>query len=50
MQQLLRAIHGNQEAMNGFVRVNAGTTSPAAFFTPENIGRITAGAEGGRAP
>ena len=39
MQQLLGAIHGNQEAMDGFARVNAGTTSPAEFFAPENVVR-----------
>jgi 2-polyprenyl-6-methoxyphenol hydroxylase-like FAD-dependent oxidoreductase len=33
MQQLLGAIHGNQEAMDGFCRVNAGVTSPAEFFS-----------------
>ena len=45
MQQLLGAIHGNQEAMNGFVRIFAGVTSPADFFSPENIGRIMAKAQ-----
>ena len=40
MQQLFGAIHGNQSAMDGFVQVNAGTISPAEFFSPENIGRI----------
>jgi 2-polyprenyl-6-methoxyphenol hydroxylase-like FAD-dependent oxidoreductase len=40
MQQLFGAIHGNQSAMDGFVQVNAGTLSPAEFFSPENIGRI----------
>jgi len=39
-QQVLGAVQGNQEAMDGFVRVNAGVTSPAEFFAPENIGRI----------
>ena len=29
LQQLLGAMHGNQEAMDGFARVNAGVTSPA---------------------
>jgi len=42
MQQLLGAIHGNQEAMDGFVRVIAGVTSPAEFFSEENLGRILA--------
>jgi flavin-dependent dehydrogenase len=42
MQQLLGAMHGNQEAMDGFARVNAGVTSPADFFSDENVGRIFA--------
>ncbi|HEX5585868.1 MAG TPA: NAD(P)/FAD-dependent oxidoreductase [Acidimicrobiia bacterium] len=44
MQQLLAAAHGNQEAMDGFARVNAGVTSPAEFFSEENVGRIFAAA------
>jgi hypothetical protein len=40
MQQLFGAIHGNQTAMDGFVQMNAGTISPAAFFSPQNIGAI----------
>jgi hypothetical protein len=40
MQQVLGAAHGNQEAMDGFARVNAGVTSPAEFFSPENVGKI----------
>jgi flavin-dependent dehydrogenase len=44
MQQLLAAMHGNQEAMDGFARVNAGVTSPAEFFSEENVGRIFAAA------
>jgi 2-polyprenyl-6-methoxyphenol hydroxylase-like FAD-dependent oxidoreductase len=44
MQQVLGAVHGNQEAMDGFARVNAGVTSPAEFFSEENIGRIFAAA------
>lgn len=46
MQQLLGAVQGNQEAMDQFVSVVAGTVSPAEFLSPENIGRImsTAGA------
>ena len=41
LQQLLAAMHGNQEAMDGFARVNAGVTSPAEFFSEENVGRVT---------
>jgi flavin-dependent dehydrogenase len=44
MQQLLAAVHGNQEAMDGFARVNAGVTSPAEFFSEENVGWIFAAA------
>jgi 2-polyprenyl-6-methoxyphenol hydroxylase-like FAD-dependent oxidoreductase len=40
LQQVLGAVHGNQEAMDGFARVNAGVTSPAEFFSPENVGKI----------
>jgi 2-polyprenyl-6-methoxyphenol hydroxylase-like FAD-dependent oxidoreductase len=39
MQQLLGAIYGNQEAMDDFVSVNAGTLSPEVFFSPERISR-----------
>jgi 2-polyprenyl-6-methoxyphenol hydroxylase-like FAD-dependent oxidoreductase len=41
-QQLFGAIHGNREAMDGFVRMFSGSTSPAEFFSEENIGRIFA--------
>jgi flavin-dependent dehydrogenase len=44
MQQLLRTIHGNQRAMDDFVRMNAGTMSPAEFFAPENVNAMTAAA------
>jgi flavin-dependent dehydrogenase len=40
LQQLLGAAQGNPQAMDGFVRMTAGTISPAEFFAPENIGRI----------
>jgi 2-polyprenyl-6-methoxyphenol hydroxylase-like FAD-dependent oxidoreductase len=42
MQQLLAAIHGNDEAMSGFVSTVAGVVSPAQFFAPENVARIMA--------
>lgn len=45
MQQLFGAIHGNREAMDGFVRANAGTISPAEFFSPGNVGAIMAAAQ-----
>jgi 2-polyprenyl-6-methoxyphenol hydroxylase-like FAD-dependent oxidoreductase len=44
LQQLLGAVHGNQDAMDGFARVNAGVTCPAEFFSEENVGRIFAAA------
>jgi 2-polyprenyl-6-methoxyphenol hydroxylase-like FAD-dependent oxidoreductase len=44
LQQLLGAVLGNQEAMDGFARVNSGVTSPAEFFSEENVGRIFAAA------
>jgi 2-polyprenyl-6-methoxyphenol hydroxylase-like FAD-dependent oxidoreductase len=43
-QQLFGAIHGNQKHMDAFVRMNAGTISPAQFFAPENVARIMADA------
>ncbi len=46
VQQLLAAAHGNQEAMDGFARVNAGVTSPAEFLSQDNVGRIFAAAGG----
>ena len=45
LQHLLRAVHGNQAAMDGFVRLNAGTISPTEFFAPENIEAIFASTE-----
>jgi hypothetical protein len=42
LQQLLGAMQGNQEAMNGFAPVNAGMTSPAQFFSEENVAYIFA--------
>jgi 2-polyprenyl-6-methoxyphenol hydroxylase-like FAD-dependent oxidoreductase len=42
MQQLLGAVSGNQEAMDGFVGVVSGAVSPVDFFSEENVGRIFA--------
>jgi 2-polyprenyl-6-methoxyphenol hydroxylase-like FAD-dependent oxidoreductase len=42
MQQLMGAMRGNQEAMDGFVSVMAGTLPAPEFFAPENAGRIMA--------
>jgi 2-polyprenyl-6-methoxyphenol hydroxylase-like FAD-dependent oxidoreductase len=44
VQQLHRAIHGNQQAMDDFARMNAGTISPAQFLSPENVDQIMAAA------
>ena len=46
MQQLIGAMYGNQEAMDGFVSVMAGTLPAPEFFAPENAGRIMAQAAG----
>jgi len=44
LAQLFGAMRGNQEAMDGFARVNAGVTSPAEFFSEGNVQRILAAA------
>ncbi len=44
MQQLIGAMHGNQEAMDDFVSVMAGTLPAPEFFAPDNAGRIIAAA------
>jgi 2-polyprenyl-6-methoxyphenol hydroxylase-like FAD-dependent oxidoreductase len=41
LQQLLGAIQGNQNAMDDFARMNAGTISPAEFFAPDNVKAMT---------
>ena len=41
-QQLLAAVARNQQAMNDFVSVQAGTLPIPEFFSPENVGRILA--------
>jgi len=46
MQQLLGAVYGNQDAMDAFVSLVAGTVSPVEFFDPDNIGRIMSAAAG----
>ena len=42
LQQLIGAMQGNQEAMDDFVSVMAGTLPAPKFFAPENAGRIIA--------
>ena len=44
MRQLFRAMRGNQQAMDGFARLNAGTVSPAEFLARDNISAIMAAA------
>jgi hypothetical protein len=44
MQQVLSAVSESQDAMDGFARVIGGVTSPAEFFSDENVGRIVAAA------
>ena len=47
--ELLGAVHGNQEAMDQFCRVNAGILSPPEFFSEANVGRIFGAAHARRA-
>jgi flavin-dependent dehydrogenase len=47
MQQLIGAMQGNQDAMDGFVSVMAGTLPAPEFFGAENAGRIMAQAGAG---
>jgi 2-polyprenyl-6-methoxyphenol hydroxylase-like FAD-dependent oxidoreductase len=42
LQQLLGAMAGNQEAMDGFVSVQASTLPAPSFFAPENLASIMA--------
>ena len=44
LQQLLAAVHGDQDAMDDFVSVVAGTMSPVEFFDPGHLGPIFAAA------
>ena len=40
MQQLLGAVASDQQAMDDFVSVTAGSLSPAEFFAPDSVERI----------
>jgi 2-polyprenyl-6-methoxyphenol hydroxylase-like FAD-dependent oxidoreductase len=44
LQQLIGAMHGNQEAMDGFISVQASTLPAPEFFAPEKVGKIMAAA------
>ncbi|MEU8901793.1 NAD(P)/FAD-dependent oxidoreductase [Nocardia sp. NPDC048505] len=41
-ERLVRAMQGNQEAIDQFSGINAGLVSPADFFDPANVDRILA--------
>ena len=45
MQQLFGAMAGNQTAMDRFAQMNAGTISPAEFFSPESVAAIIGAAQ-----
>jgi 2-polyprenyl-6-methoxyphenol hydroxylase-like FAD-dependent oxidoreductase len=45
MQQLFRALHGNQEATNQFYSAITGSLPLPEFMDPENLGRIMASAD-----
>jgi flavin-dependent dehydrogenase len=40
LQQLLGVVHGNQQAMDEFTSLTAGTMSPVEFFDPAHIGQL----------
>ena len=42
LKRILGAVHRNQTSMDAFMRVNSGLTSPAEFFSEENVARIFA--------
>ncbi|MEO8179926.1 MAG: NAD(P)/FAD-dependent oxidoreductase [Deltaproteobacteria bacterium] len=44
LQQLLAAIGGRQDAMDAFVQMNAGSLSPAEFFSPAHVGELMSAA------
>ena len=44
LRQLFKAMRGNQQAIDGFAQMNAGTVSPAEFLAQENISAIMSAA------
>jgi 2-polyprenyl-6-methoxyphenol hydroxylase-like FAD-dependent oxidoreductase len=40
LANLFGAMRGNQDAIDGFAKLNAGVMSPVEFFSDENVGRI----------
>ena len=49
LERVLDAVHGDQDAMDGFARVGGAVMSPAHFFSEQNVRRLLAGA-GERSP
>jgi hypothetical protein len=49
LERVLDAVHGDQDAMDGFARVGGAVTSPGDFFSEQNVQRLLAGA-GQRSP
>ena len=49
LERVLHAVHGDQEAMDGYARVGGAVTSPADFLSEQNVRRLLAGA-GERSP
>jgi 2-polyprenyl-6-methoxyphenol hydroxylase-like FAD-dependent oxidoreductase len=47
VQALLAALAGNRRAADDYVRMNAGTISPAEFLAPANVAAILGSARGG---
>jgi flavin-dependent dehydrogenase len=47
LARLLAAVSGEQATMDAFAQVATGVTSPAEFFSDENVGRILAAASRG---
>lgn len=43
LERVLDAVHGDQNAMDGFARVGGAVTSPADFFSEQNVRRLLAG-------
>jgi 2-polyprenyl-6-methoxyphenol hydroxylase-like FAD-dependent oxidoreductase len=44
LEQVVAAVHGNQEAMDEFTRVGGAVASPADFLSEQNVERLLAGA------
>lgn len=47
MQRLIGALPGNPAGMHRFAQMNAGTISPAEFFSPQSVGAIMSRAAAG---